>query len=59
MQPQVSLTSGRAHTRAAPGDAPGYHMYVCCGPLEQVPMRVMGLKGHGQGAQHLLQTLSP
>ena len=34
------------------------YMYVC-GPLEQVPMRVMGLKGHGQGAQHLLQTLSP
>ena len=29
MQPQVSLTSGRAHTRAAPGDAPGYHIYVC------------------------------
>ena len=29
MQPQVSLTSGRAHTRAAPGDAPGYLSYVC------------------------------
>ena len=29
MQPQVSFTSGRAHTRAAPGDAPGYHIYVC------------------------------
>ena len=60
MQPQVSLTSGRAHTRAAPGDAPGYHMYVCIsGALEQVPMCVMGLHGHGQGAQHLLYTLSP
>ena len=60
VQPQVSLTSGRAHTRAAPGDAPGYHIYVCmwC-TLEQVPMCVMGLHGHGQGAQHLLHTLSP
>ena len=60
MQLQVSLTSGRAHTRAAPGDAPGYIICMyACGALEQVPMRAMGLNGHGQGAQHLLQTLSP
>ena len=48
---------GRAHTRAAPGDAPGYHMYLCvCRAFDrQVPMRVMGFDGDG----HLLQTLSP
>jgi hypothetical protein len=63
MQPQVSLTSGRAHTRAAPGDAPGYLSYVCmyvcmyvCRAFDrQVPIRVMGFNGDG----HLLQTLSP
>ena len=37
MQPQVSLTSGRTHTRAAPGD--DMCMYVCRA-WEQVPSRV-------------------
>ena len=65
MQPQVTLTSGRAHTRAAPQVMPQvimyYYMYVkyVVSSLEQVPMCVMGLHGHGQGAQHLLHTLSP
>ena len=31
VQPQVSLTPGRAHTRAAPGAAPGGDMYMCWG----------------------------
>ena len=47
MQPQVSLTWGRTHTRAAPGD--DICMYVCRA-WEQVPSRVMGLQGHGQSS---------
>jgi hypothetical protein len=53
MQPQVSLTSGRAHTRAAPGDAPGFHLvficlYVCLYVVlstDRLSMRVMGSMG--------------
>ena len=47
MQPQVSLTWGRTHTRAAPGD--DICVYVCRA-WEQVPSRVMGLQGHGQSS---------
>lgn len=37
-----------------------YVMYVLVlEPWKLVPMRVMGLNGHVQGAHHLLQTLSP
>ena len=49
MQPQVSLTSGRAHTRAAPGDAPGYHMYVCMWSFGTGSHACHGVKGARAG----------
>ena len=53
-----TYSRGQMPCYAAPGVPHIICMYVC-GALEQVPMRAMGLNGHGQGAQHLLQTLSP
>ena len=49
MQPQVSLTSGRAHTRAAPGDAPGYYMYVCMWSFGTGSHACHGVKGARAG----------
>ena len=49
MQPQVSLTSGPAHTRAAPGDAPGYYMYVCMWSFGTGSHACHGVKGARAG----------
>ena len=60
MQPQVSLTSGRAHTRAAPGDAPGYHMLCMYVVLWTVPMRVSVSWGYmGMGRAHTTSASDP
>ena len=59
MQPQVSLTSGRAHTRAAPGDAPGFHMFVCLFICRAVDRQVIHACHGFNGDEYLLHTLSP